>query len=100
MPASVQSLEALSALPVSSFVVGLGEVFEHAPLVAAAARRPCSTVVCLHDGMMQAVRQTAANRQLAFIAGHPELGTRAKRPTSPIVLGPFERRGVRALQPA
>ena len=56
-------------------------MFEHAPWVAeaAAAGRPYPTVTALHDAMMQAVRQAAPERQLAFIGGHPELGSRVKR---------------------
>ena len=75
------TLSGLNALPASSFVAALGEVFEHAPWVAeaAAAGRPYPTVTALHDAMMQAVRQAAPERQLAFIGGHPELGSRVKR---------------------
>ena len=65
----------------SSFVAALGEVFEHAPWVAEAATsgRPYPTVTALHDAMTQAVRQAPAERQRAFIGGHPELGSRVKR---------------------
>ena len=75
------TLSGLNALPASSFVAALGEVFEHAPWVAeaAAAGRPYPTVTALHDAMMQAVRQAPAERQAAFIGGHPELGSRVKR---------------------
>jgi 2-oxo-4-hydroxy-4-carboxy-5-ureidoimidazoline decarboxylase len=76
-----QTLSALNGLPASSFVAALGEVFEFAPWVAeaTAAGRPYPTVTALHDAMMQAVRQAAPERQLAFIGGHPELGSRVKR---------------------
>src|SRR5258706_16399151 len=75
------TLAGLNALPAGSFAAALGEVFEHAPWVAEAAamRRPYPTVAAVHDGMMQAVRSAAAGRQLDFIAGHPELGSRVKR---------------------
>src|SRR3954463_3632637 len=81
MPSPTQTLSGLNGLPASSFVAALGEVFEHAPWVAetVAPGRPYPTVAALHNAMMQAVRRTAAERQLAFIAGHPELGTRVKR---------------------
>ena len=46
---------------------------------AAAAGRPYPTVSTLHDAMVRAVRQAALDRQLAFIGGHPELGSRARR---------------------
>jgi len=81
MSSPAKTLSDLNGLPASSFVAALGEVFEHAPWVAetAAPGRPYPTVTALHNAMMQAVRRTAAERQLAFIAGHPELGTRVKR---------------------
>ena len=81
MSSPAQTLSDLNGLPASSFVAALGEVFEFAPWVAEAAApgRPYPTVTALHNAMMQAVRRTAAERQLAFIAGHPELGTRVKR---------------------
>ena len=81
MPSPAQTLSGLNGLPASSFVAALGEVFEHAPWVAetAAPGRPYPTVAALHEAMMQAVRRTAPERQLAFIAGHPERGSRLKR---------------------
>ena len=75
------TLASLNGLPPSSFVAALAEVFENAPWVveAAAAGRPYATVTALHDAMVQAVRQAPAERQAAFIGGHPELGSRVKR---------------------
>ena len=75
------TLDTLNALAPTSFIAALGEVFEHAPWVAeaAAAGRPYSTVAALHDAMMQAVRVAPPERQHAFIAGHPELGSRIRR---------------------
>jgi 2-oxo-4-hydroxy-4-carboxy-5-ureidoimidazoline decarboxylase len=75
------TLSALNSGPPSDFVAALGEVFEHAPWVAEAALagRPYATVAALHDAMMEAVRQSAPDRQHAFIAGHPELGSRVAR---------------------
>ena len=74
-------LDALNAMPASSFVAALGEAFEHAPWVAesVANGRPYPTVAALHDAMMLAVRQAAPDRVRAFIGGHPELGSRVKR---------------------
>ncbi|MEW6451264.1 MAG: 2-oxo-4-hydroxy-4-carboxy-5-ureidoimidazoline decarboxylase [Pseudomonadota bacterium] len=65
----------------SAFVAELGEVFEHAPWVAegAAPGRPHRTVAELHDAMMGGVLAASADRQQAFIAGHPELGSRVAR---------------------
>ncbi|MBX9843502.1 MAG: 2-oxo-4-hydroxy-4-carboxy-5-ureidoimidazoline decarboxylase [Xanthobacteraceae bacterium] len=75
------SLEALNAMPASSFVAALGKAFEHADWVAevAAGGRPYPTVTALHEAMMQAVRTAPPEQLLAFIGGHPELGSRVKR---------------------
>lgn len=75
------TLSGLNAMPSPSFVEALGEVFEHAPWVAEAVApgRPYTTMTALHDAMLQAVRQAPPERQLAFIAGHPELGSRVRR---------------------
>ena len=75
------SLSFLNACPPEAFVAALGELFEHAPWVAEAASRgrPYPTVMALHHAMQQAVRQAPAEQRLAFIAGHPELGSRVAR---------------------
>ena len=75
------TLTSLNAMPLQAFVAALGDVFEHAPWVAqaAAAGRPYATVAALHEAMLAAVRGEPPDRQLAFIAGHPELGSRVAR---------------------
>ncbi len=75
------TLEALNGMSPSAFVAELGEVFEHAPWVpeGAAPGRPYRTVAELHDAMMGGVQAAPADRQQAFIAGHPELGSRVAR---------------------
>lgn len=80
MTASV-TLDALNGMAPSAFVAELGEVFEHAPWVAEGtlSGRPYGTVAALHDAMMGVVRAASADRQQAFIAGHPELGSRVAR---------------------
>jgi 2-oxo-4-hydroxy-4-carboxy-5-ureidoimidazoline decarboxylase len=72
------TLDALNAMDPQAFVAALGEVFEHAPWVAqaTASGRPYATVAALHDAMAAAVRAAPADRQLGFIGGHPELGSR------------------------
>jgi 2-oxo-4-hydroxy-4-carboxy-5-ureidoimidazoline decarboxylase len=72
------TLDALNAMDPQDFVAALGEAFEHAPWVAqaAAASRPYPTVAALHDAMVAVVRAAPAERQLGFIGGHPELGSR------------------------
>ena len=81
MTSPAQTLSGLNSLPAPSLVAALGEVFEFAPWVAEAIApgRPYPTVSALHDAMMQAVRQAPPGRQLAFLGGHPELGSRVKR---------------------
>jgi 2-oxo-4-hydroxy-4-carboxy-5-ureidoimidazoline decarboxylase len=81
MTSPAQTLAGLNGLPAPSFVAALAEVFEFAPWVAEAVApgRPYPTVTALHDAMMQVVRQAAPERQSAFIAGHPELGSRVNR---------------------
>ena len=75
------TLDRLNGMDITAFVANLGDVFEHAPWVAeaAAAKRPFATVTALHDAMMAAVRSAPADRQLAFIGGHPELGSKVQR---------------------
>jgi len=81
MPSPTRTLSSLNGLPAPSFVAALGEVFEHAPWVAEATARgrPYPTITALHSAMMPALRRATPKRQQAFIAGHPELGSRVKR---------------------
>jgi len=82
MTAPALTLSGLNALPAAPFVAALADVFERAPWVAeaAAAGRPYPTETALHDAMMHAVRTALPRRQRALIDGHPELGSRVKRP--------------------
>jgi 2-oxo-4-hydroxy-4-carboxy-5-ureidoimidazoline decarboxylase len=75
------TLDGLNAMTADGFVEAVGDVFEHAPWVAAAAatRRPFPTVAALHADMAATVRTAAAADQLAFIRAHPELGSKVKR---------------------
>ena len=75
------TLESLNSLPLQAFSAAVGEVFEHASWVADAAfgHRPFATVAALHEAMMGVVRSSPAERQLAFIRAHPELGSKVKR---------------------
>jgi 2-oxo-4-hydroxy-4-carboxy-5-ureidoimidazoline decarboxylase len=76
-----ETLDALNAMPASSFVAATGQAFERARWVAEAVvnGRPYPTVAALHEAMMQAVRTAPPDRLKAFIGGHPELGSRVKR---------------------
>ncbi len=75
------SLDHLNGLSAEAFAAALGDIFEHAPWVAAAAaaKRPFATVAALHEAMMQAVRTAPREAQLAFLRGHPELGGKVAR---------------------
>jgi 2-oxo-4-hydroxy-4-carboxy-5-ureidoimidazoline decarboxylase len=75
------SLDALNAADQAAFVAALGDVFEHAPWVAQAAyaARPFPTLAALHAGMCGAVTGIDAERQLAFVNGHPDLAGKAAR---------------------
>lgn len=75
------TLESLNSLPLATFSGAVGDVFEHASWVADAVfgHRPFLTVAALHEAMMEVVRSSPAERQLAFIRAHPELGSKVKR---------------------
>jgi 2-oxo-4-hydroxy-4-carboxy-5-ureidoimidazoline decarboxylase len=75
------TLERLNAMPVAEFGAALGAVFEHAAWVAeqAASGRPYPTVEALHEAMLRIVTGASADKQLAFIRAHPELGSKVKR---------------------
>lgn len=75
------TLDSLNTLSVDGFTTAVGDIFEHAPWVAegAAGRRPFPTVAALHEAMVAVVRESPAERQLAFIRAHPELGSKVKR---------------------
>jgi 2-oxo-4-hydroxy-4-carboxy-5-ureidoimidazoline decarboxylase len=73
-------LAELNQVDRAGFVQALGAVFEHAPWVAEAAypARPFATRAALHAAMMAAVERAPEARRIAFLAGHPELGSRTE----------------------
>jgi 2-oxo-4-hydroxy-4-carboxy-5-ureidoimidazoline decarboxylase len=75
------SLDSLNAADAATFTVALGDIYEHAPWVAAAARerRPFATLQALHEAMMSAVCSASKDQQLALIKGHPNLAGKAAR---------------------
>ena len=75
------TLAAVNAMPRPQAEAALAAIFEHAPWVAAQALAgaPFATVASLHDAMMQALRTAAAERQLAVIRAHPDLGSKFAR---------------------
>ncbi len=75
------NLEHLNTCSRDAFAAALGDIFEHSPWVAETAFlvRPFATVAALHYAMMEAVRRAPRHRQLAFVRGHPELGSKVAR---------------------
>lgn len=69
----------LNTLDRATFTRFLGGVFEHSPWVAGQAwqRRPFARVEDLHAAMLDAIRDTGRERQLALIRAHPELAGKA-----------------------
>ncbi len=78
-------LDYLNTCAPDAFAAALGEIFEHSRWVAeaAAARRPFPTVAALHDAMVEVIRAAPAERKLAFLNAHPELGSKLGR--SPVL---------------
>ena len=70
----------LNACDAHRFVDALGWVFEGSPWVAERAWKhgPFASVTHLHSVMVAEVATAAPNEQLALLAAHPDLGTRAK----------------------
>jgi OHCU decarboxylase len=75
------TLADLNRMDLAAFEDALGETFELAPWVAAAAHagRPFATVTDLHTSLMGAVRAAPRETQLAFLRNHPDLAGKAAR---------------------
>lgn len=75
------TLADLNRMDLDEFGAAVGEAFELAPWVAAAAhgRRPFATVADLHAAMMDALRAAPHDAQLAFLRNHPDLAGKAAR---------------------
>ena len=71
-------LDDLNRMSVAEFTAALGEIFEHAPWVAAqvASARPFATLAALHAAMIGAIEQAPRETRRAFLNGHPELASR------------------------
>ncbi|KQP48656.1 2-oxo-4-hydroxy-4-carboxy-5-ureidoimidazoline decarboxylase [Pseudorhodoferax sp. Leaf274] len=78
---ALPSLEQLNAADASTFLDHLGEVFEHAPWVAAAVvgQRPFASADALHRAMLAAVAARPEDARVALFNGHPELAGTAAR---------------------
>ncbi len=74
-------LSVLNACSRDEFVAALGNVFEYSPWIAerVAIARPFAGVQQLFDAMKTVVDQTAPDRRLALIRGHPDLANKTQR---------------------
>lgn len=75
------TLDQLNAMDRAEFAAALGEVCENAPWIveAAATRRPFASVEALRSALRAAIRAAPVERQMAFVAGHPDLAGKAAR---------------------
>src|ERR1700712_3779350 len=74
-------LDELNRCDRASFIVRLGNIYEHAPWAAELAwrARPFATVAALHTAMRDAVRGSAEAERNALIKAHPDLAGKAAR---------------------
>jgi 2-oxo-4-hydroxy-4-carboxy-5-ureidoimidazoline decarboxylase len=74
-------LNAVNYMDAVSFVVALGDVFEHSPWVAESAwnARPFDSVEALLTAMVAVVNGAAPAQQHALLCAHPELAGREAR---------------------
>ncbi|CAN7395708.1 2-oxo-4-hydroxy-4-carboxy-5-ureidoimidazoline decarboxylase [Pseudorhodoferax sp. LjRoot39] len=79
--AALPTLAQLNAVDTTAFLAHLGEVFEHAPWVAAAValQRPFASTDALHRAMLAAVAARPEEARVALFNGHPELAGAAAR---------------------
>lgn len=70
----------VNALNRPEFVDRIGWVFEHSPWVAEGAweSRPFEDPTALHLAMTRAMRRASAEKQIALLRAHPNLGARAR----------------------
>jgi 2-oxo-4-hydroxy-4-carboxy-5-ureidoimidazoline decarboxylase len=75
------TLDELNRMDDAAFTAALGDIFEHSPWVADAAHRaaPFTNLQALYEAMTAAVRAAVVERQMALIAGHPDLAGKAAR---------------------
>jgi OHCU decarboxylase len=75
------TLDRLNAADREAFVDAIGFAYEDSPWIAEAAwqRRPFANLDALHASMVSIVKGEPAERQLALIAGHPDLAGHVAR---------------------
>ncbi|WP_207476279.1 2-oxo-4-hydroxy-4-carboxy-5-ureidoimidazoline decarboxylase [Arenibaculum pallidiluteum] len=89
------AMAAVNALGRDAFVAAFGQVFEHAPWIAAEAweARPFADPDALHGAMMAAIERASPERRLALLRSHPELAGEAMRQRLLTAASTDEQRG-------
>lgn len=74
------SLSALNQMTQEEFIAALGAIFEASPWVAKQAwlKRPFQDIQSLYQTMVDEVKNSNSQQQLALICVHPDLGSQAK----------------------
>lgn len=74
------SLAELNQMSEEEFTQALGAVFEKTPAIAQKAwhKRPFTSLLELHQAMMEVVYTSSIQEQLALMQAHPNLGNKAK----------------------
>ncbi|WP_228041880.1 2-oxo-4-hydroxy-4-carboxy-5-ureidoimidazoline decarboxylase [Planktothrix mougeotii] len=74
------SLSALNQMNQTEFITVLGAIFEASPWVAEQAwlKRPFTDIQSLYQTMVDIVKNSDSQQQLALICAHPDLGSKAK----------------------
>lgn len=69
----------INSLTRDEFVRVVGPAFEHSPWIAASTwtKRPFASIEELHRALCQPVAEADAEKQLALVRAHPDLGGRA-----------------------
>lgn len=74
------SLSQLNQMSQGEFIAVLGTIFEDSPWVAeqAGLKRPFTDIPSLYQTMVDIVKNSNSDQQLALICAHPDLGSKAK----------------------
>ncbi|WRH67041.1 MAG: 2-oxo-4-hydroxy-4-carboxy-5-ureidoimidazoline decarboxylase [Planktothrix sp. GU0601_MAG3] len=80
------SLSQVNRMTQIEFIAALGSIFEASPWVAEQAelKRPFETIEILYQTMVDIVKNSNSQQQLALIRAHPDLGSKAKMAESSI----------------
>ncbi|MFJ9384431.1 factor-independent urate hydroxylase [Peribacillus sp. NPDC101481] len=74
------TIKSLNAISEKEFTMFLGDTFEHSPWIAekAAANRPFSSIINLHQCMVDIVSNSSNEEKLTLIKKHPNLGDKVE----------------------